>query len=377
MIYISTNVVPSLGADGMHTMKMCQAFAQEGYPATLVAPRGRIDPSLAGVELRLHYGLEQSIPIVRLPHPGRMGRHLYRAFAAFYSFVRREEFVYSRCLPTAMLTTRLGLPTIWETSDIAGTGPQLRYLRWLVNANGFLGIVVVSSALRDWYIELLGRSLEGDRIVVARNGVDLEPFDRAPTEIDAKAKLGIDTQQFVAGYVGHLYSGRGMDLILELAKNSGDVLFLVVGGTTCHVAEWKHKASDADLQNLRFTGFIPNSRLPDYYAACNVLLMPYGRRVAVSGNRGDTSRWMSPMKLFEYMAARRPIIASDLPAIREVLDVSSAALCEPEDARAWLQALRQAVDDEAWRVKVSEKARCDVERYTWRRRVAHILNELR
>jgi glycosyltransferase involved in cell wall biosynthesis len=82
------------------------------------------------------------------------------------------------------------------------------------------------------------------------------------------------------------------------------------------------------------------------------------------------------MKMFEYMAAERLTISSDLPVIREVLNDSNAALCGPEDVDAWESALRRAQREPQWAASLARQARAEVEEYTWRKRVRHVLGTL-
>ena len=90
--------------------------------------------------------------------------------------------------------------------------------------------------------------------------------------------------------------------------------FLIVGGEPQDVENLRQRVRVIGLKNVILTGFVPNARLPLYQAACDVLLMPYQRQVAASSG-GDIARYLSPMKLFEYMACERPIISSDLPVL--------------------------------------------------------------
>jgi glycosyltransferase involved in cell wall biosynthesis len=85
---------------------------------------------------------------------------------------------------------------------------------------------------------------------------------------------------------------------------------------------------------------------------------------------------MSPGKMFEYMAARRLIVSSDLPVIAEVLNEGNAVLCGPEEIDAWERALSRASMDADWRERLARKARRDVERYTYRSRVRQIFTAL-
>jgi glycosyltransferase involved in cell wall biosynthesis len=127
------------------------------------------------------------------------------------------------------------------------------------------------------------------------------------------------------------------------------------------------------LSNVTFTGFVPNIDLPRYLAAADVLLMPYARSILGSSGSADSAAVASPMKMFEYMAAGRAILTSDLPVIREVLDESFAAFAPPEDAPAWTAALQSLLADPARRAVLASNARREVEKYTWLARAQKIL----
>ena len=118
------------------------------------------------------------------------------------------------------------------------------------------------------------------------------------------------------------------------------------------------------MDNVQVLGFISNERLPLVQAACEMLLMPYERRISVSSG-GDTARFASPMKVFEYLAATRTIISSDLPVLREVLNEKNAVLVPPEDVDAWNDAIRSLASDPDRRQHLASQARSDATRYTW------------
>ena len=100
------------------------------------------------------------------------------------------------------------------------------------------------------------------------------------------------------------------------------------------------------LTNVTFTGFVPNQKLALYQAAGDVLLMPYGRMIAGSSG-GNTADICSPMKLFEYMAAGRAILSSDLPVLREVLNEHNAAFCAADDLESWKAGLQSLLENPA------------------------------
>ena len=114
--------------------------------------------------------------------------------------------------------------------------------------------------------------------------------------------------------------------------------------------------------------------MPLYQAAGDVLLMPYER--AISGSSGGNSAEIcSPMKMFDYLACGRPILASDLPVFHEVLNERNAVFCPPQDSVAWRKALELLLKDADRRQRLGKQAKADAARYTWRSRAERALSE--
>ena len=198
-----------------------------------------------------------------------------------------------------------------------------------------------------------------------RHSLACIPFER---------KANRDTSRPVAGYAGHLYAGRGIEIILACAKALPDWDFVVAGGTPENVRSYTDQATQLNLTNIEFWGFVPNAELANRLAIADVLLMPYQKSVSVSSGALDTAQWMSPLKMFEYMAMNRAIIASDLPVLREVLDGKTAMMVEPDSATSWIQALKTLRDENA-RTQIATAAAQLALRYDWHKRVEHILHD--
>ncbi|MGC8856496.1 MAG: glycosyltransferase, partial [Anaerolineae bacterium] len=165
--------------------------------------------------------------------------------------------------------------------------------------------------------------------------------------------------------------GRGAELFLRLAEDFPQASFVWVGGRADDVETWRQRA--IRLNNVTFTGFVPNGDLPRYLAAADVLLMPYERSIFGSSGSANSAAVASPMKMFEYMAAGRAILSSDLPVIREVLNERNAAFCPPEDETAWRAALGELLSDATRRLTLATQAQQDVRQYTWLARARKIL----
>jgi len=198
------------------------------------------------------------------------------------------------------------------------------------------------------------------------NGTEPERYNDLPDPVQARQRLGLP-EGFTIGYTGNFYHGRGVDFLFGLSFLFPDVQFLFVGGQPEKVSELKRAVEQRRLHNVNVVGFVKNEQLPLYQAACDVLAMPHGRSVA--GSRGGNIAGVcSPIKMFDYLAAGRAIICSDLPVLREVLNEENALFCSPEDITAWKQAIALLITDSSRRTRLAELAKKTAARYTLRER---------
>jgi len=178
------------------------------------------------------------------------------------------------------------------------------------------------------------------------------------------------------GYVGHLYPGKGMETVASLAALLPECDLHAVGGTERDLAHWRARC--AGLANLHLHGFVPHADVPGLLARFDLLLAPPAARVSSAAGR-EIGRWMSPLKVFEYMAAGKPILASDIPALREILrDGATAVLLPPDQPEAWAAAVRELLRDRERAAALGTRARAALlGEYTWDVRAARILERLR
>jgi glycosyltransferase involved in cell wall biosynthesis len=205
-------------------------------------------------------------------------------------------------------------------------------------------------------------------LLLARNGADVPSGPLQPCPLGGRP----DVRRF--GYVGSLFPGKGMETIAALAARLPDVDFHVVGGGRAELEAWRTRT--ASLTNLIYHGFVDNVEVPAYLAAMDVLLAP-PRVVTRSVGGREFGIWMSPLKIFQYMAAGKPIIASDLPHVREILQHEQTALLVPaEDMEAWVAAVRQ-LEVPGLARRLAGAAHADlVHRFTWTAKARTVVDHL-
>ncbi len=364
--YLASAAIPSASANSLQILKMCEAMVEEGHAVALVAPQTADATQATGDEVREHYGLRVAAALIRIDSPGFAGRRGLAWRMAGEAKRMQPDLVYTRGVDIALASAWRELPVVLELHQLPSGRLGPLYLRAFLHTRNCRRLVVITPRL----LELLMASFPAARraeTIVAGDAYDDTTYRALPEPRQARRALGIAMKGLVAGYFGSVVPGRGVETILAMARALPQIQVLIAGGVERPAAELS--------ANVLWLGRIAPAKVALHQAACDILLMPYQAQVTVQG-KGDTAEIMSPLKLFEYMAAGRPIISSDLPALRTMLDEDNCLLVPPDDTHAWVAALRRAAHSADLRRRLAHQAQVDVAPHTWRNRVRTILADL-
>jgi glycosyltransferase involved in cell wall biosynthesis len=366
---ITNSRIPSLTANSIQAMKVCDALTALGHEPLLIAPAEAAPAEW--LALAKHYGLTHRFDVQWLPSARVLKRFDFVWYAQSAAQRFRPDLIYTWLPQSATFALWRKYSTVLEMhADVAGHMGAW-WLRRFWSAQGRKRMLVTTRALRAALERSTGLAFPDDMVQVAPNGVDFERYAGLPDAATARRELGLPDCP-TAGFTGHFYQGRGMELLFALAQALPDVSFLWVGGTQTAVDEWRGKLASSGARNVVLTGFVENSVLPRYQAASDVLLMPYSSSISSSSGQ-DIAEVINPMKMFEYMAAQRAILTADIPSIHEVLDENCAAFCAPGDVEAWKTALQALLQDAPRRAELARNARREVEAHSWTARAQRAL----
>jgi len=369
IIYIANARIPTEKAHGIHIMKMCESFAL-GNEVELVLPRRlnkiKDDPFS-------YYGIGQTFKIKKLPcldlipfckYLGNFGLWTESAtffFSTFiYTFFKKADIIYTR--------NKCALPLCFFKKNLIlelHTFPRNKFL-YQPFFKKIAKIVVITHQLKTLFIE---KGMAPDKILVAPDGVDLEKFDIKDSRETCRSKLNLPQDKKIVLYAGHLYDWKGTQILVEASQYlPEDTRVYLVGGTEKDIEKYRKQNGGRGVQ---IVGHRPHNEIPCWLKAADVLVLPN------SGKEEISRRWTSPLKMFEYMAARKPIVASDLLSIREILNEKNAILVESDDPKKLAEGIKQALQNQIFSDKISKQALEDVKQYTWVNRAKNILWTIR
>jgi glycosyltransferase involved in cell wall biosynthesis len=389
LLYLSNERIPGPSAGSIQQINMCAAFAQAGLTVTLVRPWYWSMRRSNSSELGNFYGTSASFSVVTLPtflslsRPEKKDRlripllggvsmmvamGLYLLYYVLTTTSKRTLVIYGRNVNAAVVCLWLRkrvlhkrtIRIIFEAHSLAQQPEKLfRYVLHHCDQ-----VIAISQALQQELVR--DERIAADIISPVPDGVRREQCVEPPYSTqEAQAMIGVPRHfKKVVVYTGSFKPGKGVQVFLQAAGMAPeDLYFLVVGGTWLEQESMKGKGA-----NVHCTGFVPPSRIPLYQRAADILVLP---NVA----EGSIHRYTSPLKLFEYMAAKKPIIAGDLPVLREVLrDGDNAMLVPPGDAGALIDAIIRLLKDNELAGRIATNAHDQVWQYTWEQRVEKISN---
>ncbi|MEM7100812.1 MAG: glycosyltransferase family 4 protein [Pseudomonadota bacterium] len=365
LLYLSDSYIPSSMANSVHVMKMCNAFANGGHDITLSCYIESDDQE----SIFVAYEASPQIKLFDIGTTGVAGlRRIFRTFVyrKIAASNRRFDLIYSRDIYSLIGALSSGIPCIFEAHTPPRTRLDHHAFHYVSKHRSFARLVVITQALKDAFLEQYDY-LTPEQIVVAHDGADL------PNPDVKSANLGRDNVPQL-GYVGSLKPGKGAEIVCELAGSLPEYDFHIVGGEVHQVDALRDAYPHT---NLTLHGHVSHAEVNKYLKALDVALFPMQSSVIVSGGT-DIAKWTSPLKLFEYMAAGKPIVASDFSVIREILTSETNALLVPAtDMQQWQLAIQKLCGSDALSKKLGTQAHHDLSsRYTWQVRSANVIQGL-
>ncbi len=329
--------MPNEKAHGIQIAKMVEAFIEKGIDLTLVVPqRGMSQP------LREFYNLRVDVPLRRLwsfnwYNHGRTGYFisslsfmLTSLLFLWWRRLRGEQFIIYTIDLDNYSSSALPLVGLPLYTEMHGGKPNTFVQRFLFSH--LRGVFAINQLIIEEFKKRFSRSTA--YYLALPNGVDLDLFATRDKHV-ARVRLGLQKDEKIALYTGRFFEWKGLEILPQAAEQTPDIEWYIVGGAVedfCAVT-----GRNAVPINMHFMGSQAQAEIPWWLVAADALI--------VLGTVRDIQsyRYTSPMKLFEYLATGRPIIASRTPAVREIVSEREVFFYEPDNALDLARVVQQAV----------------------------------
>lgn len=362
MLYLLNQRFPTEKAYGIQVAKMCEAFSGIGVDLELVAPY-RVNSSADAFQ---YYSIKSNFKITKVFSPdfylpGKLDRisfwiknFISACALSFYALRSKTESIYSREeLPLYLLSFLSRKNLVFEAHGFSSKR-KLFYSRF--NKRG-VKVVAITNGIKKDFVSF---SYNPNLVLVAHDGVDLEEFNDLAEPSKLKEQAGLPTDKSLVLYAGQLYPRKGASVLAQAAAFYPQAAFIFVGGSQEDAVLFKEKFGHTD--NIFIVGQRAHREALAFMVMADILVLP---------NRQESGH-TSPLKLFEYMAAGKPIIASDTASIREILNESNAVLVQPGNPRLIAEAIERLLANPLAASSMALRAKEDVKKYDWQARARAI-----
>ncbi|MFM2381919.1 MAG: hypothetical protein RLZZ76_686 [Candidatus Parcubacteria bacterium] len=369
--YISNSRFPSERAHAVQMVHMCTAFVQNGHEVTFVVTDRKTHISASpeafyGTKLlfRVEYlpiaditGTMLKIPLVFRPILYTVQRFMYIAKLLKYLRTDNFECIYGRDeWLLAVLSVVSKIPVIWESHEAKFSFIAKFVLRRAKKC------IVISEGILHFYLQ---KGVPTEKMLVAHDGIDDSFFLPTLSKSEAREKLGIaSVTKPVVMYIGGLDVWKGVDTLFEAGTEGLDrFATYAIGGGATELADYT-----ARFPKVHFLGQRPYKDLKDFQQAADVLVIPNTAKNKLS------AEYTSPLKLFAHMTSKVPIVASDIPSIKNVLSDEEAYFFEADNAASLLEVLATVTKNTRESEVKAEKAYALSKHFTWVARAKSIVN---
>ena len=355
LVYIADFSLPNMSAYALHVLKMCDAFSELGFFVKLILPYK--EKAYKINQIKNDFLLKKKFEIISVFSKKKILFFLTRFFftVKIIFFLKKNNItlIYSRSIIPGIILSFLNYNVILELhTEMTGF---TKFFFKIINLKFFrkkLKIVVINKKL----IELL--NIKKIDYLVLDDAVDSRDFKRSK----------VKTLKNICFYSGSFVEGKGIEIIQKLAHKMPNFSFHLFGNTRTY----KNFRSDIIPKNMIFKGFISYNKLTKQIKKYRILLMPYQKKVSVLIKNTQVESYFSPLKMFDYMASGKIILASDLKVYKHILkNKINSRLINPNKTNLWVKSIKNAFNSNNLNY-LGKNAIRDVKGYSWISRVKKI-----
>ena len=380
-VFFTRNTLPQPEAHIIHDVNTANAVANLGYPAILVYPNqtsksfNPIDwfwsfrPQKPSAELVKYYNIQAQLQVLPLAMPfpisDRGGKWTNTStFVCKYYFpvhiFPKTKILHTLDWNLVKAAIKFGIPVIYEREHYQ----KNKYEPEIVNNPLFQVAITVADPVKD---NMIANGMPPEKIVKLHLSFNQSFLIRQPEKAkEWREKLLSYNRNNLVVYSGGLYKFKGVDLLLEVARQLPNIQFAFAGGSNLQLQAYRQIVKERQIENAIFLGYLPHEELPSLLQAADILAHPHCS--------GKAATFTSPLKFFEYLASGTPIVATEIPPLLEFKKADVvAAWCTTDNPTAYAHALNKALATHPYKADGYARQINFARQFSWESRVTNIL----
>tara|TARA_Y100001970_G_scaffold286722_1_gene409600 strand:- start:422 stop:1537 length:1116 start_codon:yes stop_codon:yes gene_type:complete len=307
--YLFNSSIPSDLPSSLQVVKMCEGMQKNSHDVSLIAPMPGKGNYLKFYDIKNKFKLHRMTYFKK--YPLGLNYYLFSIISIFYGIKLKSDLFITRNFFTCFLLTIFKKKTIFEIHhDISSESRVVKFLFNnfnILNSKTIVKVVAISKGVKKYLINDMGISEKKIQILPSASGLNIKNWNG---KINSKKKLNI-------GYFGSLEKTKGINFLIKLSERDKKNNYFIFGGTDNNINSLKKKIFH---RNLNLQSHVPYNKLQNYLSKMDVLVMPYYKNtIRSAGGVGNISKYMSPLKLFDYLAAGKIIIATKHNSLEEIV----------------------------------------------------------
>jgi len=381
-VFFTRNILPQPNvASLVQVAHSANAAANLGYPAVLVYLRkgwsalNPVDllfpfqPRKPDDKLAKIYNIQEKLKVADLPMPWPIdlwdnkwtsASTIVSKYYLPIHLLKSTQIVHSRDWNFVKAAVKNGIPAIYEQHH----HEDKQFESEIVRNPLFQISVTVADTVRD---SMILNGMPPEKVITLHNGFN-HLFLARQTEAaqNWRQQLLEDDRQHLAVYAGGLYPFKGVDMLVDVARELPRVQFAIAGGDSSQVTGYQQLAKSKQVNNIKFLGYLPQNQLASLLQAADVLTHPHCLTEAAT--------FTSPLKFFDYMASGTPIVATEIASLMEFKSGNIAATwCEPDNPHQFAQSIRDSLTKYPRKSEGYVETLNFVKQFSWENRIQKIM----
>lgn len=383
-VFFTRSTLPQREAHIVHDINTANAVANLGYSAILVYLQktnksyNPLDwfypfrPGKPATELIKYYNIQAKLKVlplaIPLPISDRGGKWTNTSTIICKYYFPVHIFPHTKILHTldwnlVKVAIKFGVPVIYEREHYQ----KNKYEPEIVNSPLFQVAVTVADSVKE---NMIANGMPPEKIIKLHLSFNQSFLIRQSEQAaEWRNSLLHSGRNYLVVYSGGLYKFKGVDLLLEVAKQLPHIQFVFAGGNDAKLTKYREIIKEKQISNAIFLGYLQHEQLPSLLQAADILAHPHCS--------GEAATFTSPLKFFEYLASGTPIVATEIPPLLEFKDRDIvAAWCETDNPTAYTNALTKALETHPYKVDGYAQQIDFARQFSWESRIEKIMNRV-